>query len=168
MIVSKTSKDLKSVLMVGVKDIVKYPYYLIKEKEQVIFVVSPGRNGIEFNKTLGYFSNFPGMQTYQCLYGSGILVMQRNDEKAQAKEFKVVTLNATKVVLVPASWGMCLVNTGNNFLVVLRNSILDQKDKNRKPILEKRGFAYYIVEKKGEISFEQNPNYLLHPQITTE
>ena len=168
MIVSKISKDLKPVLMEGVTGEVKNPYYLIKDHEQVIFVVSPGRNGIEFNKTLGYFSNFPGMQTYQCLYGSGILIMQRNDEEGEAKEFKVVTLNATRVVLVPASWGMCLVNTGNNFLVVLRNSILDQKEKDSKPIIGKRGFAYYIVEKKGEISFEQNPNYSVHPQISTE
>ena len=168
MIVSKTSKDLKPVVMTGVKDIVKNPYYLIEDKEQVIYVVSSGRNGIEFNKTLGYFSNFPGMQTYQCLYGSGILVMQRNDELSEAKEFKIVSLSAGRQVLVSVSWGMCLVNTGNNFLVVLRNSSLESKFKDSKPLVSKKGFAYYVVEKKGEISFEQNPNYSVHPQITTE
>lgn len=174
MIQNYTRKHLKPVLMPGARTQVKDPYskksfayYLIKEKEQVIFVVSPGRNGVEFNKTIGYFSNFAGMQTYQCLYGSGILLMQRNDTSG-AKEFKVVILNPGRQVLVPAGWGMCLVNTGNNFLVVLRNSPLDEKFQEAGSILEKGGLAYFVVEKKGEISFEQNPNYSLHPQITTE
>lgn len=94
-------------------------------KEQVIFVVSPGQNGIEFNKTSGYFSNFPGMQVYLSLHGSGILLMQRNDELGEAKEFKMVILSPFKQVTVPAGWAMCLVNTGSNFLAVLRNSVLE-------------------------------------------
>ena len=168
MIISKTDKDLKPVMMEAVTKPLKDPYYLIKDDDQLIFVLSPGRNGNEFNKTVGYFSNFVGMQTYQCLYGQGIIVMQRNDESGEAKEFKVVTLNPGRQVLVPAGWGMCVVNTGNSFLVVLRNSFLDHNLEDSKPILEKKGFAYYIVEKKGEISFDANPNYKIHPQITTE
>lgn len=167
MVTSKTAKDLKSVLMQGAKPEVKVPYYLIEDNGQAIFVIASGRNGAEFNKTVGYFSNFPGMQTYQCLYGQGIFLMQRND-LAEAKEFKVVSLNPGRQVSVPAGWGMGLVNTGNNLLVVLRNSFLDEKYKDPKPILEKQGLAYYVVEKKGEISFEENPNYKLHPQISTE
>lgn len=166
MITAKTNKDLKPVLMDPTGKKVKNPYYLIVDKEQVIFVVSPGQNGIEFNKTEGYFNTFPGMQTYLCLHGSGILLMQRNDELG-AKEFKMVILNPMKKISVPASWAMCLVNTGNGLLVVLRNA-LDEKYKDSKPLIEKRGLAYYIVEKKGEIAFEQNPNYHVHPQITTE
>ncbi len=167
MVVQKKAEDLKPVLIKGVRAQVKYPYYLIEEQEQVIFVVTPGKNGSEFNKTLGYFSNFPGMQTYQCLYGSGILLMQRND-LIGVKEFKVVTLSANRQVLVPAGWGMALVNTGNNFLIVYRNSLLAEKYQDEKPILKKGGLAYFVVEKKGEISFEENPNYSFHPQITTE
>ncbi len=168
MIISHTGKDLKPVLMKGIKSGIKTPYYYIKDGGQLIFVVSPGRNGIEFNKTVGYFSNFLSMQAYQCLYGQGVFLMQRNDEIGEAKEFKIVSLNPGRQVLVPAGWGMGIVNTGINFLVVLRNSFLNEKFIDAKPVLEKQGFAYYIVEKKGEISFEQNPNYKVHPQITTE
>lgn len=168
MVIEKTDKDLKPVLMKGAKAEVKTPYYLIEDNGQVLFVITPGRNGAEFNKTVGYFSNFPGMQTYQCLYGQGIFVMQRNDETEEAKEFKVVALNPGRQVLVPAGWGMCIVNTGVSFLVVLRNSLLEEEYIDSKPILEKQGLAYYVVEKKGEISFEQNPNYSLHPQISME
>ena len=101
MVKSINAKDLK-------------PVYSIEDQEQVIFVVSPGKNGVEFNKTLGYFSNFPLVQTFQCLYGQGILLMQRNDSFG-VKEFKVVTLNSNRQVLVPAGWGMCLVNTGISY-----------------------------------------------------
>jgi len=167
MVIIKTAKDLRPVLMEHSKIQVKTPYYLITDKEQVIFVVSPGRNGAEFNKIIGYLSNFPGMQIYQCLYGSGILLMQRNDESGEAKEFKMVTFSFGKQVVVPVGWAMCLVNTGSGLLVVLR-SVLDEKFQNSKPIIEKKGLAYYVVEKKGEITFEQNPNYNIHPQITTE
>lgn len=168
MVIAKTNKDLKQVLIEGAKAEIKFPYYLIKEDEQVIFVVTPGKNGPEYNKTLGYFSNFTGMQSYQCLYGQGIMVIQRNDEAGEAKEFKVITLNPGRQIIVPAGWGMCMVNTGTNFLVVVRNSLLDETFQDTTPVLEKRGFAYYVVEKKGEINFEQNLNYSVHPQISTE
>jgi len=168
MIIAKLSKELKPVLMRGAKPEIKNPYYLIEENDQLIFVVSSGKNGSEFNKTLGYFSTYPGMQIYQCLYGQGIMVMQRNDFAGEAKEFKITTLNPGKQISVPAGWGMCIVNTGSNLLAVLRNSFLDERNIDPKPIIEKRGFAYYVVEKKGEIGFELNPNYSLHPQITTE
>lgn len=167
MVTSVSDKELKPVLMEGARAEVDIPYYEISDNDQKIFVVSSGRNGSEFNKTIGYFSKYPGMQTYQCLYGQGILMMQRNQE-GDAKEFRVVILNPGRQVVVPAGWAMCLVNTGNSLLVVLRNSFLDEKFIDPKPILEKGGFTYYIVEKKGEISFEPNPNYSVHPQITTE
>lgn len=154
--------------MEGVKPQLKEPYSIIKGEEQTIFVVSQGMNGEEFNKTEGYHSSYPGSQVYQCLYGQGVLVMQRNDEEGEAKEFKIVTLREGRQVGVPAGWAICLVNIGKTFLVVLGNLSLDTKYIDSKPILEKRGFAYYIVEKKGEVSFDQNSNYKLHPQITSE
>lgn len=168
MVISKTKEDLKQVLMEGVKGEVKNPYYLIQDSDQQIFIVSSGRNGSEFNKTLGYFNTYPGMQTYQCLYGQGVFVMQRNDELGEAKEFKVFTLNPGRQVLVPAGWGICIVNTGSALLALLQTNFLEEKYINPKPIIDKHGFAYYVVEKKGEISFDQNPNYKVHPQISTE
>ncbi len=162
------NKQLKQVSRPGAKVLVKTPYYQILDNQQSIFVVTSGSNGGEYNKTVGYFSNFSLMQTYQCLYGQGIMVMQRNDESGEAKEFKVLSLSPGRQISVPSGWGMCLVNTGSTYLVVLRNSFLDEKYIDEKPVLKKGGFAYFIVEKKGEIGFEENPSYKLHPQITTE
>lgn len=168
MLIIKTSQDLKKVLMKGAKIGVKEPYSILKDESQAIFIVSQGINGEEFNKTEGYLNSYPGVQVFQCLYGQGILVMQRNDEEGEAKEFKIVTLSQSRQVGVPAGWALCLVNVGKTFLVVVANVDIDSKYISSKPIIEKRGLAYYIVEKKGEVGFEQNPNYRLHPQITTE
>lgn len=150
------------------KSKVKQPYSMIIDSDQVIFVVNQGMNGTEFNKTEGYFSSYPGVQVYQCLYGQGVLVMQRNDEGGEAKEFKIVTLSTGRQIGVPADFAICLVNVGKTFLVVVGNVDIKSKYIDSKAILEKKGLAYYIVEKKGEVGFEQNPNYKLHPQITTE
>ncbi|OGE64185.1 hypothetical protein A3J13_00995 [Candidatus Daviesbacteria bacterium RIFCSPLOWO2_02_FULL_36_8] len=171
MVTEKTKEDLKQVLMDQTKDPYSKKssaYYVIEDNDQQIFIVAPGKNGSEFNKTVGYFSSYPGMQTYQCLYGQGVFLIQRNDDEGEAKEFKIISLHPGRQVLVPAGWGICIVNSGNTLLVVLRNSLLDEKHKDSEPVLEKHGLAYYIVEKKGEISFDENPNYRLHPQISTE
>ncbi len=169
MIITKKSKDIKSVLMdTSARPVIREPYYLILEKDQVIFVVSPGQNGVEYNKTEGFFSNYPGVQMYQCLYGQGVLLMQRNDETGEAKEFKVVTLNPGRQVDLPAGWACVLVNIGKTYLVVIGNLDIESKAIDSEPIMKKQGLAYYVVEKKGEVGFEENPNYSVHPQITTE
>ncbi len=169
MVITKKDKDLKPVLMDSrVRPIIKEPYSLIIEENQVIFVISPGQNGIEYNKTEGYFSSYPGVQVYQCLYGQGVLLMQRNDELGEAKEFKVLTLNPGRQIGVPADWGMSLVNIGKTFLVVIGNLDVTSKFIDSKAIIEKSGLAYFVVEKKGEVGFEKNSNYENHPQITTE
>lgn len=168
MIITKTSKDLKPVLMEGVKLLVKEPYSMIVGSDQVIFIVNQGMNGNEFNKTEGHVSSYPGVQTFQCLYGQGVLLIQRNDLEGEAKEFKVITLSQGRQVGIPAGWAMCLVNIGKTFLVVVGNIDIRSKYIDPKPVLLKHGLAYYVVEKKGEAGLEQNPNYKLHPQITTE
>lgn len=147
---------------------VEDPYYVITDAEQKIFVVSPGKNGDEFNKTVGYINTYPGAEVYVCLYGQGVLIMQRSDVELGAKEFKVVTLNPGRVIEVPVGWARCLVNVGKTYLVVLDNLVVEKKYLDSKYILEKKGLVYYIVEKKGEVGFERNPNYSLYPQITTE
>ncbi len=169
MIITKKIKDIKPVLMnPKARPRVKEPYSIISEKDQVIFVLSHGLNGAEYNKTEGYVSNYPGVQVYQCLYGQGVLLIQRNNESSEAKEFKVVTLNPGKQIGVPAGWAICLVNIGKTYLMVVGNLSIDSEYIDAAPVIEKKGLAYYVIEKKGEVSFEQNPHYQLHPQITTE
>lgn len=168
MVITKSYQDIKPVLMESGRNYIREPYYVIKSNNQIIYILSSGLNNNEYNKTEGFFSNYPASLRYRCLFGQGILLMQRNDDLGEAKEFKVITLSYGKQVDVPSTWGFCLVNTGKNLLVVLGNKDLSKQEIDSKPIYQKRGLAYYVIEKKGEISFEANPNYSVHPQITTE
>lgn len=167
MIISKTHQDLKDVLMepkaAGVKD----AYFILPADGQNITIISSGNNGREFNKTYGYFHKSQVAEVFHCLYGQGLLIMQRDDEAGDAKEFKVASLNPGRQVSIPAGFGHAVVNLGKTVLVVLDNAALPQAT-DYDLVKAKQGFAYYIVEKKGEIAFEPNPNYTVHPQITTE
>ncbi len=173
MVITKTYQDIKAVLMQpgtthGSSNKIKEPYYIIDAGDQSVFILSPGQNGTEYNKTEGFLSTVNTVHTFQCLYGQGAILMQRQDENGQAKEFKVLTLNPGRQVLLPAGWAMCLVNVGKNLLVVLGNININSKQITSKQIIENGGMSYYVVEKKGEISLEQNPKYRVHPQISTE
>ncbi len=168
MIVTKTHKEIEDVLKDPKAKGVKDAYFVIRGNNQNITVLSPGLNGDEYNKTYGHFHNYLGAESYTCLYGQGILVMQRNDETGEAKEFKVVTLNSGKQVEIPAGFGHALINVGKSYLVVIDNAPNSPKAHNYEPVKLKKGFAYYVIERKGEIGFDLNHNYRVHPQITSE
>lgn len=168
MITTVTHKEIVDVLMEPRAKGVKESYYVIDGDDQNITIVNPGKNGIEFNKTHGHVHNFLGPEIYQCLFGQGVIVMQRNSEDGGAKEFKVITLHPGKQVEVPAGFSSTMVNIGKGYLVVLDHTYKASKFRDNDKVKNKRGLAYYIVEKKGEIAFDVNPNYSYHPQISSE
>ncbi len=167
MIQNLSHKDLESTLMdphaIGVKEPV---FTIVGDNDENITVLSSGKNGTEYNKTPGYFHTFPGIEIFNCLFGQGILLMQRNDTDGEAKEVKVVGLRTGVSIEVPSGWGQTIINTGKSFLVVADNSAANIKYHLDEMIKNKKGLAYYIVDKKGNISFEENPNYSFHPQIS--
>lgn len=168
MVITKTHQDLKDVLIDPKAPGVKDAYFIVPGDGQNITIIASGNNGIEFNKTHGHFHKAQTVEIFQCLYGQGLLIMQRNDEFGEPKEFKVATLSVGRNVTIPAGFGHTAVNVGKTFLVILDNASGSPQAHNYKMVKEKHGFAYYVVEKKGEIALEQNPNYRVHPQITTE
>lgn len=168
MIKTFTRTELKDILMDPKNSGVKDSYFIIQGEEgQNITIISPGTNGVEFNKTFGSFHNYPEIEIYNVVYGQGVLLMQRNDEDGEAKEVRIVGLRPGSTVEIPAGYGHTIVNVGKSYLVVIDNAPIAQKGDNIEMIRLKHGLAYYIVDKKGEVGFEPNPNYHLHPQITT-
>lgn len=163
-----TRKDLEDVLMDPKAPGVKEPYFIIRGEEgQNITIIAPGENGVEFNKIFGHFRNYPEVEIYHVVYGQGVMLMQRNDEKGEAKEVRVISLRSGSIIEIPAGYGYTIANIGKNYLVIIDNASPAQKGNNIKAIRLKHGLAYYIIDKKGEVGFEPNPNYKLHPQITT-
>lgn len=169
MITTRTRPELKEVLMDPKSPGVKEPYFVIRGDEgQNITILSPGKNGNEFNKTYGHFHNYQGIEIYRVVYGQGVLIMQRNDDGGEAKEVKVVGLRPGVTVEVPVGYGHALVNIGKTYLVVIDDAPSTSGAHDFDLVKEKHGFAYYIVDKKGEVGFEPNHNYHLHPQIATD
>lgn len=160
-------KDIEEVLMEPKAPGVKEPFFLIEgDNEESITVVASGKNGAEYNKSLGYFHTFPGIEVYHTLYGQGVMVMQRNDSEGEAKEVKVVGLRPGVSIEVPSGWGQQIINTGKSFLVVADNSTANAKHHSDQALKNRHGLCYYVIDKKGNISFEDNPSYKFHPQIS--
>jgi len=169
MITTKTYKQLEPVLMDKTGEKIDEPYYVIHNpKGGNITVLLPGKNGIEFNKTYGHFHTYIGTETYHCLFGHGLLLLQRNDDEGQCKEFRVVSMKPGVSFEIPSGYGHALVNTGQSFLANIDNAPQDPDSHDYESVTSKQGLVYYVIEKKGEISFEKNPNYVYHPQISME
>lgn len=167
MIEARTRQELKEVLMDPKAPGVKDPYFVIRgEAGQNITILTPGLNGQEFNKTYGHFHKYQEVEIYHVVYGQGVLILQRNDENGEAKEVRVVSLRSGTTTEVPAGYGHALINIGKTYLVVIDNAPASPKAHDFAPVKEKHGFAYYVVDKKGEVGFESNPHYKLHPQIS--
>lgn len=168
MIIATAQQQLKDVLMDPKSPGVKEPYFQISgEGGQNLTVVTPGKNGDEFNKTYGYFYTYLDVLIYHVAYGQGVLVMQRNDAEGEAKEFKIVTLRPGVTIEIPVGYGHCLVNIGKTYLITIDSAVDTTKTAYTVPITEKKGFAYFIVDKRGEVGFASNPSYKIHPQIST-
>lgn len=169
MIQARTRVELKDVLMDPKSPGVKDPYFVIRgEGGQNVTILTPGLNGDEYNKTYGHFHNYVGIEIYHVVYGQGVLMMQRNDEAGEAKEVKIVSLRPGMNVEIPNGYGHALYNVGKTYLVVIDNSPNTPNAHNFESVKEKHGLAYYIVDKRGEVGFEPNPHYKLHPQIVTD
>ena len=168
MITVVSHKELEPVLMEPKISGIREPYSIIKgENEENITVVSSGKNGAEYNKTFGFYHTYPGVITYRCVYGQGVVIMQRNDGEGELKEIKVAGIRPGSTFEVPSGWGHSLVNTGKNLLIVVDNAPGQAKYISTSQLSDHHGFAYYIVDKKGNVAFEENPSYPYHPQIST-
>lgn len=169
MILPISQTELKSVLMDPKSAQIKEPYLLINQgtDSENITIITPGKNGVEFNKTIGFTHKFNGMLIYKCIYGKGVLMMQKSDGLGEPKEVIVRGLRPGTEVEIPAGYTHMIANTGRTILVMVDNGLKDEKWKDRSLLIDKKGLAYYVIDKKGEIAFEKNPNYAYHPNITS-
>lgn len=131
-------------------------------------VVSSGKNGAEYNKTYGLTHTYPGVVTLHCLFGHGVIMTQRYGPEGDVKEVKVHPLRPGATIEIPSSTSYCLVNTGRSLLVTIDNFQNNAKHISTDFLTEHKGMAYYVVERKGEVAFDRNPNYRFHPQLVME
>ena len=144
-----------------------YFTFVSQDTDENVTFLMPGKNGVEFNKTYGFFHIFPGVLIYRCIYGHGVVLIQKNDSEGEAKEIRVVAVRPGVEIEIPSGYGHSIINTGRTFLVLVDNGPKDERYRDADPLKTKHGLVYYVIDKKGEVSFEKNLNYSYHPQITT-
>ncbi len=135
-----------------------------------ITVVSPGKIGSEFVKTVGhYHPRVPGQpwsypEVYQVLWGCAHFLMQRGGQiSGKVDDFAVADFEAGDILLIPPFYGHVTVNPGPEPLV-MANWIARSFESVYDPIRRRKGMAYYDVKYKGQSIFMPNDMYESHPK----
>ncbi len=130
----------------------KANYYMIRGNPSIT-VLMPGLVGKEFNKTFGHFHKGNQAESYQIIFGHGLMILQN-----KTKEVKVVKIKTGDKIEIPVGWAHTLINTGKTHLITADNSFGEQMN-DYSPIAKKRGFYYYVIKDKNKIKFVKNPAY---------
>lgn len=137
-----------------------------------ITVVMPTPFGKELPKTtghyhmpLGYAHGVQSPDFYQLIFGSGIILAQREYETADGKATAAYVINAEemKPILLPPGMGHLTINTGDGPLV-FANICVRWDHTDYPPYLSRKGGAFYARNIGSSVKFEQNQEY---PKNTT-
>lgn len=135
-------------------------------------VISPGKLGNEYMKTLGHYHPFaPGgvftyPEVYQVVSGKAHFLMQRGGAlNGEVTSFLIADFEEGDILLIPPFYAHATVNPGDDYLV-LANFIAKDFSSLYEPIVSRRGMAYYDVHHKGQSLFIPNDSYPSHPKPT--
>ena len=173
----RTHGKMKEVLMNPKAEGPKNHYYMIRggKDRKNITVWEFGKVGGEYIKTYGHYHVGNLSETYWIAWGQGIVLMQKRAVNKKGEpiddeiiDFKAIKVKAGDKIFLPKDWGHLVVNIGDTYLVTADDSPVDFGEKNSvgmpghadyKPIKKLKGFAYYVVEKKGKPVLVKNKNY---------
>lgn len=159
-------------------------YHMIRggRSKRNITVWEPGTVGGEYIKAYGHYHITNFVETYKVLEGEGLLLLQMRKKDASQKfideeiaSFEAIKVKAGDVLVIPAFAGHAMVNTGKTWLVTSDDSPVnfDEGDSasmpqhaDYEPFRKMHGFAYYAIEKDGNVEFIKNANYKSVPPIT--
>lgn len=113
----------------------------------------PGKVGEEFFMTKGHFHEvFDCAETYICLSGKGIMLMETPDGKWAAP-----VLTPGKMVYVPGGWAHRSVNIGSEPFVTFFNFRGDAG--HDYATIEEKGYRKLVVERGGKVEIVDNPRW---------
>ncbi|MDO8529237.1 MAG: glucose-6-phosphate isomerase family protein [bacterium] len=170
-------EEMKDVLMDpdGVSPAIHY--YMIRggSKQKNITVWEPGTISGEYIKTYGHYHVGDLSETYQIIYGQGVVLLQRlaEDENREmvsdvVAEFKAIPVKTGDEIFMPPKFGHLVANVGNTYFATVDNSPVNFGDRDPsdfpghadyEPVKKMRGFAYYVVEQDGKPALRKNPLY---------
>jgi len=127
-----------------------------------ITVILPGSWAGEFIKTTGHYHLSIGKnQTappdlYQLVFGKGIILIQKEENKKIIPY--IIQPKLLEPILIPPEYAHTIINIGTSPMV-FQNICVRIPHLNYKPILNRKGMAYFIKRKEGKLCFIPNLNY---------
>ena len=150
-------------------------YYMIRggTAKRNITIWETGTVGGEYIKTYGHYHLGNLDETYECIAGEGIALLQKMVVENGAtvsdriEEFRAVRIKAGDSVYMPPGYGHLVVNIGKQWLVTSDNSpVAGPDDSASMPghadyevVKQMQGFAFYVVERDGVPALVKNPRY---------
>jgi len=134
-----------------------------------VTVIPHHKIGPEEAKTTGHYhahvrkTHLSYPEVYQIVHGKAIFIFQKRTG-SRIDDVIVTSAKAGDVILVPPNYGHIAVNPSKETLV-MANFVYGGFKSLYKPIVEKHGGAYYVIEKNKKISFLINPNYRMVPKM---
>lgn len=127
-----------------------------------ITVVLPGFWRKEYVKTTGHYhlplagKTIASPDFYQLVYGKGIILIQRADNKKIVPY--VIYPKLLQPVFIPPEYAHSTINIGKE-PVIFQNICTRDPHLNYEPILERGGMLYFLMQDKGKTYFSLNPCY---------
>jgi len=154
-----------------------FHYYMIRggKEQKNITIWEPGTISGEYIKTYGHYHVGKLDETYWILFGEGIALLQKlaTNQKGEmipnvVEEFKAIPVKPGDSVYMPPGWGHLVVNVGKTYFATADDSPVnfEEKDEASLPghadyelVKQMQGFAYYVVEKDGQLALVKNKKY---------
>jgi glucose-6-phosphate isomerase, archaeal len=175
--------EMKDVLMCPAEHGPSIHYYMIRGGKDAknITVWQPGTVGEEFIKSYGHYHIIDIDETYEILFGTGILLLQerkKDDEgnpiNNELEYIKAIYVKAGTKIEIPKRAGHLMINTGSTWLVTADNSPVAKTNEEKtswpvhadySAVKELHGFGYYVIKENNEHIFVRNENYNFLPEI---
>lgn len=173
----KTYEQMKDVLMNPDGDAPAIFYYMVRggRNQKNITVWESGTVGGEYIKTYGHYHLGRTKESYQILFGEGVVLLQKPTLDAngniipdEVAEFKVIKVKPGDSVLMPSGWGHVIVNIAKTAFVTADDTdvVFDESlppkttgGTDYETIKKMQGFAYYVVVKDGNPVLIKNQKY---------
>lgn len=119
----------------------------------------------EFNKTYGHYHGTSITETYEVVYGKGILILQKpliengvtNFSKIQ--NVYLIKVNTQQEIVISPEYGHSWSNVGDTPLILLDDWRAGHSERDYEQMKNFNGMATYLIEESGEIKTEKNSNY---------
>ncbi len=179
---TRSQTEMKDVLMDPGVSGPEVHYYMIRggKIKKNITVWEVGKIGDEYIKTYGHYHVGDLDETYWVVAGEGVVLLQNRKLDTnnhpiddEIESFYAICVKKGDSVFIPAGTGHLVCNTGDTWLTTIDDSFVNFEEADPvslpghadyEAIKKLHGFAYYLVEKDGELKLVKNGNYKQVPE----